>query len=75
MTRLAPVSHAELVRPLREFGLEGPYSGGKHLFMAKGDLRLTIPKRNGRRSALPCCRGYSGRRVSVATIGLGKRKG
>jgi predicted RNA binding protein YcfA (HicA-like mRNA interferase family) len=43
MTRLAPVSHAELIRRLREFGFEGPHSGGKHLFMIKGDLRLTIP--------------------------------
>jgi predicted RNA binding protein YcfA (HicA-like mRNA interferase family) len=43
MTRLGPVSHAELVRRLREFGFEGPHSGGKHLFMIKGDLRLTIP--------------------------------
>jgi predicted RNA binding protein YcfA (HicA-like mRNA interferase family) len=43
MTRLSPVSHAELTRRLREFGFDGPYSGGKHLFMVKGDLRLTIP--------------------------------
>jgi predicted RNA binding protein YcfA (HicA-like mRNA interferase family) len=43
MTRLSPVSHAELIRRLRELGFEGPFSGGKHLFMLKGDLRLTIP--------------------------------
>lgn len=25
------------------FGFEGPYSGGKHLYMLKGNLRLTVP--------------------------------
>ena len=25
------------------FGFDGPYSGGKHLYMLKGKLRLTIP--------------------------------
>jgi predicted RNA binding protein YcfA (HicA-like mRNA interferase family) len=34
---------AELTRRLRELGFDGPYSGGNHLFMVKGDLRLTIP--------------------------------
>jgi len=24
-------------------GFAGPYSGGKHSFMVKGDVRLTIP--------------------------------
>ena len=43
MPRLCPVSLAQLIGRLREFGFEGPYSGGKHLFMVKGDLRLTIP--------------------------------
>lgn len=28
---------------LKEFGFEGPYAGGKHQFMIKGNLRLTIP--------------------------------
>lgn len=43
MAKLSPVSFNELVRRLRKFGFEGPYSGGRHLFMLKGDLRLTIP--------------------------------
>jgi len=28
---------------LKKLGFEGPYSGGKHPFMVKGDLVLTIP--------------------------------
>jgi len=43
MTRLSPVSPDELVKRLRELGFEGPYAGGKHLFMLRADLRLTIP--------------------------------
>ncbi|MEK6964330.1 MAG: type II toxin-antitoxin system HicA family toxin [Nanoarchaeota archaeon] len=33
----------ELVSKLKDFGFDGPFSGGKHLFMTKGDLVLTIP--------------------------------
>jgi len=28
---------------LKDFGFEGPFSGGKHPYMIKGDLVLTIP--------------------------------
>ncbi len=43
MPKLSPVSFSELVRKLKSLDFEGPFSGGKHLFMVKGDLRLTIP--------------------------------
>ena len=43
MPKLSPVSFNELVRELKKFGFEGPYGGGKHLYMIKGDLRLTVP--------------------------------
>ena len=43
MTKLSPVTYKDLVSRLKTFGFEGPYSGGKHLYMLKGDLRLTIP--------------------------------
>lgn len=42
MPRLSPVSFNELVRKLKALGFEGPISGGKHLFMIKGDVRLNI---------------------------------
>jgi predicted RNA binding protein YcfA (HicA-like mRNA interferase family) len=28
---------------LKELGFDGPYSGGKHPYMIKGDLVLTLP--------------------------------
>jgi predicted RNA binding protein YcfA (HicA-like mRNA interferase family) len=43
MSRISPVSLSELIKRLREFGFEGPYSGGKHSYMIKGNLRLTVP--------------------------------
>lgn len=43
MAELTPVSWANLVRRLRKLGFEGPYQGGKHPFMIKGNLVLTVP--------------------------------
>ena len=43
MPRFGPIKQGELVRCLRLCGFEGPYSGGKHPFMIKGDLTITIP--------------------------------
>jgi hypothetical protein len=38
-----PLKRRELVAALRRGGFTGPYSGGRHEFMQKGDLILTIP--------------------------------
>ncbi len=38
-----PVSRRQLVAALRDLGFEGPYSGGKHQFMVRQDLVLTVP--------------------------------
>jgi predicted RNA binding protein YcfA (HicA-like mRNA interferase family) len=43
MPRLDPVSRRELVRKLKALGFEGPFPGGKHQWMRRGRLRLTIP--------------------------------
>ena len=42
------VSHRELVRRFRELGFDGPYSGGRHLFMIKGKLKVHIPNPHGK---------------------------
>ncbi|MCX6089980.1 MAG: type II toxin-antitoxin system HicA family toxin [Candidatus Atribacteria bacterium] len=41
--KLRAVSFLELVRILRTFGFKGPFSGGKHLYMVKENLRITLP--------------------------------
>lgn len=43
MPQFGPIKQKELVRCLRLYGFDGPYSGGKHLFMVKGDITITIP--------------------------------
>ena len=43
MAKLSPVSWSNLVKKLKKFGFEGPFRGGKHPYMVKGDLVLTIP--------------------------------
>jgi len=43
MPGIKPISWRDLIRCLRLFGFEGPYSGGRHPYMIKGDLALTIP--------------------------------
>ena len=43
MARLTPVSQRELVGRMRELGFEGPFAGGKHPQMRRGDLTVIIP--------------------------------
>ena len=46
MPSLRPISWKNLVKTLHRLGFDGPYSGGKHPFMIKGDLTLTIPNKH-----------------------------
>ncbi len=43
MPTFGPTSRKDLVRCLLKMGFEGPYSGGKHQFMLKDNVTLTIP--------------------------------
>jgi hypothetical protein len=43
MPAIRPIKQIELIRFLRKLEFIGPYSGGKHQFMVKGDLRIRIP--------------------------------
>jgi predicted RNA binding protein YcfA (HicA-like mRNA interferase family) len=38
-----PIKRSDLIRRLRRLGWDGPYQKGKHPFMIKTGLRLTIP--------------------------------
>lgn len=42
------ITHRELVSRFRKFGFDGPYSGGRHLFMVKGGLKIRIPNPHGK---------------------------
>jgi predicted RNA binding protein YcfA (HicA-like mRNA interferase family) len=43
MPRFGPTRRRDLVRRLKELGFSGPYSGGKHQFMQRGDTTLLLP--------------------------------
>jgi len=43
MSRLTPLSWRELVKRLRELGFEGPYAGGHHPQMRRGEVTVIIP--------------------------------
>ena len=37
------IKRKDLIRTLKQAGFDGPHAGGKHEFMVKGNLRLTLP--------------------------------
>jgi predicted RNA binding protein YcfA (HicA-like mRNA interferase family) len=43
MPPFKPVKRKDLIKALKEAGFEGPFIGGKHEFLIKGELRLTLP--------------------------------
>ncbi len=43
MPSFGPIKRKDLIRYLKQVGFDGPYSGGKHQFMRKGDITLRIP--------------------------------
>lgn len=43
MPPFGPVKRRDLIRHLQQLGFEGPYSGGRHQFMVKGDVSVRIP--------------------------------
>ncbi len=47
---LVPVSRREFIKRLRRMGFDGPFSGGRHEFMLRGNTRLILP--NPHRSSI-----------------------
>jgi len=43
MPELSPVSRRKFIQRLRELGFEGPFAGGKHPQMLRGNVTLIIP--------------------------------
>jgi hypothetical protein len=43
MPPFGPIRRQELIRGLKRFGYDGPFSGGRHQFMVKGNLTIRIP--------------------------------
>lgn len=43
MPAFGPIKRQDFIRALKQAGFEGPQAGGKHEFLVKGSLRLTLP--------------------------------
>lgn len=43
MPPFGPLKRKELLKYLRQYGFDGPYSGGKHQFMIKDDITVRVP--------------------------------
>ena len=43
MPPFGPIRRKELIHFLKKADFEGPFTGGKHEFLVKGDLRLVLP--------------------------------
>ena len=43
MPHFGPTKRRDLVRRLKKLGFSGPYAGGKHQFMQRGDVTLLLP--------------------------------
>jgi len=56
MAGLSPISRDGLIVRLRDYGYEGPSSGGKHAKMRKGGHTLVIPNPHGSDIGVPLLR-------------------
>ncbi|MCS7301311.1 MAG: type II toxin-antitoxin system HicA family toxin [Fimbriimonadales bacterium] len=43
MPAFGPIKRRELIQALRRAGFEGPYTGGRHQYMVRGEVRLVLP--------------------------------
>jgi len=43
------ISRKDLLRKFKALGYEGPFSGGRHQFMKKGQKKIRIPNPHGNR--------------------------
>ena len=47
MPPFGPIKRKDLVKYLRKYGFDGPYSGSRHQFMIRKDITLRIPNPHG----------------------------
>ena len=53
MAELGPVAWQDLIKRLNRLGFDGPYHGGKHPYMIKGNLVLTVPNPHRKEIGMP----------------------
>jgi hypothetical protein len=55
MPPFGPVERRDLIRFPKRLGFDGPYAGGNHQYMVRGETRLRIPNREGDLPAATFC--------------------
>lgn len=43
MPAFGSINRRKLIQSLRKLGFEGPYSGGRHQFLIRDDVRIRVP--------------------------------
>jgi predicted RNA binding protein YcfA (HicA-like mRNA interferase family) len=43
MPAFGPIKRKDLIKAFKKAGFEGPFAGGKHEFLVRGELRLVLP--------------------------------
>lgn len=43
MRKLLPMSRRQFIKRMTAIGFDGPFSGGRHQFMSRGDIDVHIP--------------------------------
>ncbi|NOT47028.1 MAG: type II toxin-antitoxin system HicA family toxin [Acidobacteria bacterium] len=43
MPKLGPIKHKQLIKNLRQLGFDGPFAGGNHSYLKRGNLKVWIP--------------------------------
>lgn len=54
MPPLGPIKRKDLIKYLKLLGFRGPYSGGRHQFMVKGEITIVVPNPHRGHSAKSC---------------------
>ena len=52
MPRLTPISWRDLILRLRKMGFDGPFQGGKHPYMIRDDVVITVPNPHRRTTSV-----------------------
>ena len=45
--KLSPIRRRDFIKRLRKLGWDGPFSGGRHQYMGKGEHNVHIPNPHG----------------------------
>jgi predicted RNA binding protein YcfA (HicA-like mRNA interferase family) len=53
VAELRPVAWPDQIKRLNRLGFDGPYHGGKHPYMIKGHLVLTVPNPHRKEIGVP----------------------